>query len=537
MLETGRIILLSFFFLLFMQHTEAQQKKYFISFTDKSNTPFSISNPAQFLSARSIQRRVKQGIPVTTRDLPADPAYADSLTSKGATVLYTSRWMNAALVLADSAQHANILNLPFVQGANQVKRVAASSHIDTQESIQGTNANPLYGNSFNQISMIGVDYMHAEGFHGEGIQIAVLDAGFLSANSLNVFDTLFNNSQILATWDFVDHDNNVYGNSNHGTSVLSILAGYTSGQLVGPAYKASFYLLRTEDAGSEFEVEEVNWLMGAEYADSAGADIISSSLGYTTFDDPSTNHTYTDMDGNTTIVSRAADMAASTGMLVVNSAGNDGANPWYYIIAPSDGDSVLAIGAVDPSGKYAGFSSHGPSSDGQIKPDVAAQGQGVVFGTTSNTFSTGSGTSFSCPLISGMAAGLWQAFPYLKNTELMDYIKRSASHYTAPDYFTGYGIPNFRRASDIIKLTGNTAVYIYPNPVYGSVKLVIPGTQVDQPVNVRLYDLLGKLIYQEDIIQGEQINTLGLDIERLSSGMYLMMVTGEKSWTVKMVKL
>jgi serine protease AprX len=532
-----RFILLSFISFFFLHGLHAQPKKYFISFTDKSNTPFSISNPGQFLSARSIQRRVKQGIPLTTKDLPPNPAYTDSLTSKGATVLYTSRWMNAALVLADSAQHANILNLPFVQGTSQVKRIAATSHVNTQKSIQGTNANPLYGNSFNQISMIGVDYMHAEGFHGEGLQIAVLDAGFLNANNMAVFDTLFDNNQILSTWDFVDHQSNVYDNDSHGTSVLSILAGYKSGQLIGPAYKAGFYLLRTEDATSEFEVEEVNWLMGAEYADSAGADIISSSLGYTNFDDPSTSHSYTDLDGNTTIVSRAADMAVSTGMLVVNSAGNDGANPWYYIIAPADGDSVLAIGAVDHSGSYASFSSHGPSSDGQIKPDVAAQGQGVVYATTSNTFTTGSGTSFSCPLISGMAAGLWQAFPYLKNTELIDYIKRSASHYTSPDYYTGYGIPNFRRASDIIKLAGNSEVYIYPNPVFGSVNLVIPSGQIDQPINIRLYDLLGKLIYQEDIVQAEQINRLEMNIENLSAGMYVMTVTGERNYSLKLMKL
>ncbi|HXA02718.1 MAG TPA: S8 family serine peptidase [Cytophagaceae bacterium] len=537
MLRAGRIVLASVFFLLFFYHSEAQQKKYLIYFTDKNNSPFTITNPGQFLSSRAIQRRTKQGISIKSRDLPVNQAYVDSIRNKGATVWYSSRWFNAAMVFADSAQYAAIIHLPFVQNSTQVRRLAASAQVDTQESIQLTNSIPGYGNSFNQLSMIGVDYMHALGFHGEGIQIAILDAGFSNANTLFFFDSLFTNKQILATWDFVDHEINVYDDHSHGTNVLSILGGYASGQLIGPAYKASYYLLRTEDAATEYPVEEVNWLIGAEYADSAGADIISSSLGYSTFDNPSMNHTYADLSGNTTIISRAADMAVSTGMIVVNSAGNEGANPWHYILAPADGDSVLAIGAVDASGNYAAFSSQGPSYDGRIKPDVAAQGQGVTIGTASNTISTGSGTSFSCPLISGMTAGLWQAFPALKNTEIIDYIKRSASHYAAPDTYTGYGIPNFRRASELIKLAGNSQVYLYPNPVYGMVNLVVPSQDIGKAVNIILYDLPGQLIYQEDITSSVQVNGLGLDTSHLSEGMYLMRVTIEgKIYTLKFIK-
>jgi serine protease AprX len=545
MLETGRIILASIFFLFFSYYSEAQQKKYFIYFTDKNNSPFTVTNPNQFLSPRAIQRRTKQAIAITARDLPANQAYVDSLKNKGATVWYSSRWFNAALVFADSAQHAAILNLPFVQSSKQVKRIAASSKLDTQESIELTNANPSYGNSFNQLSMIGVDYMHSQGFHGEGMQIAILDAGFSNANTLFFFDSLFTNNQILATRDFVDHEINVYDNDSHGTSVLSLLGGYASGQLIGPAYKASYYLLRTEDAATEYPVEEVNWLIGAEYADSAGADIISSSLGYNTFDDPSMNHTYADLNGNTTIISRAADMAVSTGMIVVNSAGNEGANPWFYIIAPADGDSVLAIGAVDASGNYAPFSSRGPSSDGRVKPDVAAQGAGVTIGTSANTISTGSGTSFSCPLISGMTAGLWQAYPALKNTELIDYIKRSASHYSTPDTYTGYGIPNFKRASDLIvnatnltNIAGNASIYLFPNPLSGTVNLVIPIQDVDKAIDIRLYDLPGQLIYQENITKSIQVNGLGIDTGHLNEGMYLMRVTIEgKIYILKLIKL
>jgi serine protease AprX len=542
MLRAGKIILTAVFFLFFFCDSEAQQKKYLVYFTDKNNSPFTITNPGQFLSARAIQRRTKQGIPVMARDLPVNQWYVDSLRSKGGTVWYSSRWFNAALVFADSAQHASMLTLPFVQNSTQVKRLASSRQLDTQESMQHTNANPDYGNSLNQLAMIGVDYMHAQGFHGEGMQIAVLDAGFLNADTLFFFDTLFTNHQILSTWDFVDHETNVYNDNAHGTSVLSVLGGYASGQLVGPAYKSSFYLLRTEDATSENPVEEANWLMGTEYADSAGADIISSSLGYNTFDDPTMNHTYAELNGNTTIITRAADMAVSAGMIVVNSAGNEGANPWHYILAPADGDSVLAIGAVDASGNYAAFSSVGPSSDGRVKPDIAAQGQGVTIGTPSNSITTGSGTSFACPLISGMTAGLWQAFPNLKNTELIDYIKRSASHYSAPDDYTGYGIPDFQRASslinnaaNVINYSGSSPIHLYPNPVSGIVNLVLP-SQSTQPVNIRLYDLFGKLIFQEDLATPAQINKLSLDATQLSQGVYLMVVTADKSYMLKMVK-
>ncbi|MFL5730484.1 MAG: S8 family serine peptidase [Cytophagaceae bacterium] len=534
-----RIFAASLFFLLSFHLAGAQQKKYIVYFTDKNNSSFSVSNPSQFLSARSIQRRQKQGIPVTVRDLPVNVSYVDSLRSKGATVWYSSRWFNAALVFADSAQHADILTLPFVQNSKQVNRKAVPSPAfrETQESVDLSQSNPSYGSSFNQLSMIGVDYMHAQGFHGEGIQIAILDAGFSNANTLFFFDSLFANNRILATWDFVDHEVNVYDNHSHGTNVLSILGGYASGQLIGPAYKAHYYLLRTEQSASEYQVEEVNWLMGAEYADSAGADIISSSLGYSTFDDPSTNHTYADLNGNTTIVTRAADMAVSTGMIVVNSAGNEGATPWYYLIAPADGDSVLAIGAVDASEHYASFSSHGPSSDGRIKPDVSAKGSGVTIGTPANTITTGSGTSFSCPLVSGLTAGLWQAYPGLKNTELIDYIKRSADHYATPDAFTGYGIPSFRRASELINLAGTSKAYCYPNPAWQDVNLVIPSQEIDNPLNVRIYDLLGQLIYQEDIIRAGQVNKLNLDASRLSEGMYLIVVKGAGVYKMKLMKL
>lgn len=364
--------------------------KFLVYFTDKLDSPFTENNPSQFLSSRSIQRRIKQGIPISKNDLPVNPAYLDSLRKKGIDVWYPSRWLNAAVIHADSNQLAGINTLPFVKNISRVSRLGKVEGIDinTLSPLQLEKANVNYGASFNQVSMIGADVMHSEGYRGEGMLIAVFDGGFQNANTVSFLDSLFKNKQVLKTFDFVEKKEDVYGFLDHGTNVLSTMAGYSEGQLIGTAYKADYLLLRTEDASTEKLIEEANWLIAAEFADSAGADLINSSLGYTTFDDPKTDHRYKDLDGNTTIITKAADLAAAKGIVVVNSAGNDGSNSWKYISAPADADSILAVGAVDASGNYAAFSSIGPSYDGRVKPDVAAQGQNAIIGYPNGNIGT-----------------------------------------------------------------------------------------------------------------------------------------------------
>jgi subtilisin family serine protease len=274
-----------------------------------------------------------------------------------------------------------------------------------------------YGLSTNQVSMIGADIMHQQGFTGKGMSIAVFDSGFRNAHLLPAFRHVFTSNRILATYDFVNKEESVYEDDEHGLRVFSAMAAYVPGQIIGTAYEAEYLLFRTEDASSEFRIEEINWLLAAEYADSAGVDVINSSLGYNYFSNPGMNYSRADMDGNTALVTRAADMAAATGMLVVVSAGNEGDDPWQTVAAPADADSVLSVGAVDRDGLYATFSSRGPTADGRIKPEVVAQGRGTVLSAASGNTVSSNGTSYSSPVLAGMATGFWQAYPHLTNME------------------------------------------------------------------------------------------------------------------------
>ena len=346
--------------------------KYRIEFTDKNNTPYSLNAPDAFLSAKALERRNKQEIPLTFNDLPVTPAYLDSLTASGARVLTVSKWFNAATIqVFDDLALQKIATLTFVKKNYALKSSGGKSpnEPEGQSGIQAIEASSdlNYGPSWWQTAIHNGHLLHNKGYTGRNITIAVIDGGFYHVNELPAFERLRENGQILGNRDFVDAAADVYAENSHGMSVLSIIGGYIPGELVGTAPDASFWLLRSEDVSSEYKIEEDNWIAAAEFADSVGADIINTSLGYARFDDPLQNHTYAEMDGNTTRISRAADLAASKGMLVVVSAGNQGNIAWKYITAPADADSVLTIGAIDQTGLVAEFSSRGPSSDGQGK--------------------------------------------------------------------------------------------------------------------------------------------------------------------------
>jgi hypothetical protein len=291
--------------------------------------------------------------------------------------------------------------------------------------------------------------MHRQGFKGKGMLVAVFDAGFENLPQLDAMRHLFVNGRILDTYNFVEDNGYVYGKGgDHGTKVLSTMAAYDPGKIIGTAPEASYLLYRTEDASSEYRIEEFNWLLAAERADSAGADVINSSLGYNNFDDKSMSYTYEQMDGNTAYVTQAADMAAAVGMLVVTSAGNEGRGKWKYITAPADADSVLTVGAVDSKGSYAEFSSKGNTPDGRTKPDVVAKGAATTVVSPGNRVTVSNGTSFSSPLMAGFATSLWQAYPKLNNMEVIDILRRSGSQAQKPDSLLGYGIPDYERAKE-----------------------------------------------------------------------------------------
>lgn len=537
------IFLLFFVSLLSFQtaFTQALPAKYLLVFKDKNNSPYSITQPLAYLSERSVARRQKQKIAFTTRDLPVNPSYIEEVKKKGAKVIYTSRWMNAALIECSSTVLTSILQLSFVKGLevntsidNPNNRTARKS--SKFESYETDALN--YGLSKTQIEMIGADKMHEQGFHGEGMMIAVLDAGFNNANNIAALKPLFDENRIVGTYDFVKKEKAVYEDDGHGTSVLSCMGAYLDGQIVGTAYKSSFLLLRTEDAFSEYLIEEANWLFGAEYADSVGVDLINSSLGYSTFDDVSTSHKYSDLNGKTTIAAKAATWAASVGIVCVISAGNEGNDAWRYISTPADADSIITVGAVNALKSYAIFSSIGPSADGRVKPDLVALGQSSAIVTPSGTVSTSPGTSFSSPILCGMVAGFWQANPTLTAMEVIDRLRKSGSQYENPDERLGYGIPDFTRANTptVVLSTqdeSNALFKAYPNPTSGEITIQLNETKVNQYFT-SLMDITGKTLLYQPI--NSQIFKLSL--AHLNRGIYFLRIGNEsKSALVKVLKV
>lgn len=525
---------------------ETAPSYYRIEFTNKNNNPFTIDNPGEFLSAKALERRNRQGISVKENDLPVTPAYLDSLVTTGANILNVSKWFNAATVYAS---HDSILNaiarFTFVKKDQQKKASYPALFPGNRSGIK-QETTPLeqdYGPSWWQTAIHQGQILHNTGYRGKGMTIAVIDAGFYAVDGLPAFDNLWNNGRILGIRDFVEPGSDLFLGHSHGMVVLSIIGGYLPGELIGTAPEANFLLLRSEDANSEFIIEEDNWITAAEYADSSGVDIINTSLGYTRFDDPRQDHIYADMDGNTTRISRAADIAASKGMLVVISAGNGGNSTWRHIGAPADADSVLAVGAVDATYYVAGFSSRGPSADGNVKPDVMAIGKGTYMAGIGGGIVQGNGTSLSAPVITGLAACLWQASPGSTAMEVLAAIRESADRYQQPSEDYGYGIPDFNLACVLLKVDqddqeNSEPIATFPNP-FSDHLYVIFQTPVDGALEISLIDLAGKEIMQSTVPPLPGRNYLKLEgaFSHLSSGAYLLKVhSGTLHGFAKLIK-
>jgi hypothetical protein len=531
--------------------------KYFVAFTDKDNSPFSIENPHEFLSERAIGRRERFSIPVQNSDLPVNPDYIQTVAGIGVAIIYPTKWLNGIVIQTnDPSKIADIEALPFVK--NTVKNASFKNdntkHPETdifgmnkpyemkefiheikatQKSTSATTSLD-YGPSLNQIDMIGGVALHDDGYQGQGMVIAVLDGGFLFTDQMIAFDSLRLNGLILSTRDFSEPGNNVYQVSTHGTSVLSTMGANLPGEIVGTAPKAAYHLIRTEYTPTEYLVEEYNWVAGAEYADSAGADIINSSLSYKTFDDPAQDHVYADMDGNTAPATIGADHAAKVGMIVVNSAGNSAATSWPWIASPADGDSVFSIGAVNADGQYASFSSIGPTADGRQKPNVSAQGASTVVASINGGISAASGTSFSSPIIAGMTACLWQMAPDLRNTDIMTAIQQSASQANNPDYLLGYGIPNYAVAGIILsgfntnRVAGKNDISVFPNPFTDQINIVYHSSDT-QAVNIQIVDMVGRQVYTAGNIARKQgLNYFKIpQLNSLKKGVYVVKISAE----------
>ena len=512
---------------------------YRLILTDKGNSPYSIDRPGEFLSQKSIDRRTKQGFPVNETDLPIDSAYFEALIEAGASIQTHSKWVNTVVVkISDDEVLENISQLSFIDSLYKVwtGSLPEPTSVKNKEEQTSTVSFDLrtdnYGEGITQISLHNGYLLHELGYTGENIAIAVLDGGFKNANNIDYFDQ----SKILGVKNFTHESGSpLEGNTDHGTRVLSCMLANKQGHLIGTAPHANYYLFKTEVNNEEFPIEEDYWVAALEYADSIGVDIVSTSLGYSTFDDASMNHDQSQLDGATVPASKAASMAASKGMLLVNSAGNEGNKNWKKIMFPSDAKDILTVGSIMSDSIRSSFSSIGNTSDGRIKPDIMAMGTAATIVTSEGTIAKSNGTSFSCPIMSGLVACLWQALPELNSLELIDLIRKSADRYQDPDNQYGYGIPDVLKAynsetSELLILSpDDTSTYLRvdtsKNHIY------INKTELDcLQIRLSLFAMNGLKVF-EDHNPPEQI-----DISHLKDGTYIAyLLCGEEKYIQKFI--
>lgn len=500
------------------------QQDAWVYFNDKPDAVFYFNNPLQMLTQRSLDRRTIQGIALNNTDVPVSQNYIDQVVaSNGITVMAKSKWLNALHIRGSQSDIQALNSLPFVnriEFADRNLNLRSSSNSSTNN-LQAVNkqlevlVDYNYGESSNQIQMLNGHLLHQQNYTGQGKMIAVMDAGFPGVDTASPFQRLRDNNQILGGYNFPDRNTSFYTRGSHGTNVLSCMGGYVDNQLVGTAPDAQYYLFITEDVNSENPVEESYWVEAAEMADSLGVDVINTSLGYFTYDNPNYSYTYADMNGTKAFISRGADMAFSKGMICVTSAGNSGNSANPHIATPADASTTLTIGAVDASENYVSFSSIGPSSDGRVKPDVCAKGLSATVSNTSGGITTASGTSFSSPIMAGMVASFWSAVPNMTNAQVVQFVKQSADLYSNPTVFKGYGIPDFQLAlNNALSLNSNemASVVLYPNPVNDKLQVILPNNtssaklflynNLGQQVNSYVVDATNATIYLESLASG-----------------------------------
>lgn len=508
------------------------QEHAWIYFSDKPNEATYLANPLTMLSQRALDRRTRQNITLDSKDVPISNDYINQVNAQSdVEVKAKSKWLNAVHVYGSQTAINALSSLSFVSSIlyadNNLNTRLAHTNAPASKFEIATYYN--YGDTYDQAHQIRADFLHETNFTGTSMQIAILDAGFPGVDTFDAFQKIRDNNQILGGYNYVDRSTNFYQASSHGTSVLSTIAGFVEDEFVGTAPDAKFYLFITEDAEPESPLEESLWVEAAEKVDSLGVDVINTSLGYQDFDESRYNHSYSHMDGQTTFIARGANIAAERGILVVVSAGNDGNNTYFNISTPADATNVFTVGAVASDNTIANFSSYGPSSDGRIKPDVCARGASSVIINSIGEISTGSGTSFSSPIMAGAIACFWEAFPNKTNFEIMQMIRESAHLYDAPTDQEGYGIPNLELAYHTSKTDDfqqNTSL-IYPNPTDGLISF-----NNSKKYHITLFNILGKQLMAKNILIGEHI-----DLTDYQKGVYLLSINdGKHTEIIKIIK-
>jgi subtilisin family serine protease len=517
------------------------QDRYVVFLKYKPQTELTLARPQDFLTSKSINRRLREKIPADSLDLPIAGKYLQELKTRANDVLYSSKWLNALILVATENQVNSIKNLPFVE---QVELAAKGflprpgSKLEESRLLSeiGKATHPKWNyreteaqnNAYDfQNQLIGIEKMHEAGFTGKGITVAVFDAGFPGMKNASPFAHLFTNNQIIGQLDVVRPWNKeVFLDNQHGTNVTSLIASKEPGKLVAGAFDANYILAITEEVATEYRIEELNWIRAAEFADSLGVDIINSSLGYLDFDDPGMTYTKEKLDGKTSFITQGANIAAKKGILVVNSVGNYGARGTSSLTAPSDAFGILSVGSVTNTSVVSGFSSRGPTADGRIKPELVAFGQSPVLVRSNGTVGAGQGTSFSAPQIAALAAGLWQARPEWTKDQLILNLLRSATQYEKPDNNVGYGIPNFTAAyyGEILGVEDKEPVSwkMYPNPLNEGELAIDFGTQLQ--LIFRLIDSTGRLIIEQTLERSSALLSFSANLAFLRPGIYYVQV-------------
>lgn len=507
---------------------------FYIQFTDKNNSPYTLSNPAEYLSARAIERRAFFNIPIDSTDMPVNPQYVKQLADKGLPVFATTKWLNGVtVVLNDSAQIEQAKSLPFVKYIQYTGILPETSNAFPAPSKIKT-AEYNYGDAEQQINLHNGKFLHQNGYSGENIHIAIFDTGFNGVNTNPAFQRMQDEGRLIDTKDFVNPLSDIFAENMHGALALSTMAAEIDNVYVGTAPKASYLLIRTESVEGEYLYEPDLWISGAEYADSLGVDVMTTSLGYTTFDDPTMNYSYSDLDGKTARASIAANMAFEKGILVVNSAGNEGNSGWKYISVPADAEGVITVGSVTTDSVRSIFSSLGPTYDGRIKPNLCAIGNSTALLDKNGSPTYGSGTSFSTPIIAGLMACYLQAAKALEPTlslqEIKNNIYEAANQHSSPNNETGYGIPDFEKA--LKKLLLNSLIQVSDNNTKNMVFkfcirkdnvkqiLRIPTEKVYPSGIISIYSTSGQLILRQNFTQP----MIQIGAKSLPKGIYILKI-------------
>ncbi len=549
-------LLVLVFFIFFVNEMSAVTGyAYRISFSNKTGS-LTIADSLQFLSQKSLLRRSNQQILLEYPDLPLVQQYIDSVYQiiEGKKLHNKSKWFNQVVIIVDDTTKMQLLSqVSFVQSYKLVaiySNWVAKPNFEQQTEqninkfpetyplLQKTTGDPAYyGTSFQQINLHNGDILHDQGFRGQNMTIAVLDAGFKSVKQGLPFDSMHLQNRLLATWNFVKDSDDVYElNNNHGTNVLGCLTGIIKDKYVGTAPNANYYLFMTEDVGSEQPIEEDNWISALEYADSAGVDIFNSSLGYYDFDAPFQDFTYSDLNGKNTLMAKACNKAAKTGMIPIVSQGNEGTSAFVYLTNPADADSAYSVGMVDGSGIWCG-SGYGPNSSNKTKPDGVALGCNAMVVNSNDQVATSNGSSFAAPILCGLVACFWQKFPQLKWFEILDYIRASSDRYTSPNNTHGFGIPDFSKASQLILTFNQTdetldGLKIYPNPSNDGI-FYIKNDNTESPFSYSIFDIQGRVLSVNKNCSKSVLKIR--DLEQFSNGNYIIKIEKDNKITSKSI--